>query len=154
KHFGIARISDITGIDNIGIPVYTSVRPLSESISIHSGKGLEKWGARAGAIIEAIEFAVALNPTGSFLWKRAYAFTPEDRLEIQDCFPVRASSVNDFSMLAWESMTNVQNGQAKLVPSDLVWMINRVKDQPLQHLQAGSNGLASGATIEDAILSG
>src|SRR5262249_1044408 len=72
KHFGIARISDITGIDNIGIPVYTSVRPLSESISIHSGKGLEKWGARAGAIIEAIEFAVALNPTGSFLWKRAY----------------------------------------------------------------------------------
>jgi len=41
-----------------------------------------------------------------------------------------------------------------LVPSDLLWLVNRLKHQPLMHVQMGSNGLASGGSMEDAILSG
>jgi YcaO-like protein with predicted kinase domain len=154
KAFAISRVSELTGLDAIGLPVYTCVRALSETISIHGGKGLTPEAARCGAILEGIEFEAAEHPQGKFLVARAIEIPAEDRLPIEDCFPARASIVNDFSQLSWEEVTNVQNGSVKLIPSDLVWMVPRIKDQPLMYLQMGSNGLASGASREDAILSG
>ena len=154
ERFGISRVANLTGLDAIGLPVYSCVRALSATVSIHSGKGLEALASRAGAIIEAIEFEVAENPRGPFKIANAVQIPADDRLELVDCFPSRASTVNDMIPLAWEEMTNVSNGTSKLVPSDLIWMVNRIRDQPLLYLQMGSNGLASGATLEDAILSG
>ena len=154
KLFGISRVADITGLDKIGLPVYSCVRVLSDSVSIHAGKGLDQLMSRAGAIMEAIEFEVALKPKGAFKVARACEIKPEERMALEDCFPVRNSTVNELVPLAWEEMTNIQNGTVKLVPSDLVWMSPRLTDQPLQYFQMGSNGLASGATLEDAILSG
>jgi ribosomal protein S12 methylthiotransferase accessory factor YcaO len=40
--FGITRIADVTGLDTIGIPVMTVVRPLARSLSVSQGKGLRK----------------------------------------------------------------------------------------------------------------
>jgi ribosomal protein S12 methylthiotransferase accessory factor len=154
KAFAISRVAELTRLDNIGLPVFTCVRALSDTISIHSGKGLEPALSRCGAIMEAIEFEAAEHPQGKFIVARALEVPAEDRLPIEDCFPVRSSTVNDFTQLAWEEMTNIQNGAVKLVPSDLVWMVTRIKHQPLMYVQMGSNGLASGGTNEDAILSG
>jgi ribosomal protein S12 methylthiotransferase accessory factor len=154
KLFGISRVADITRLDNIGLPAFNAIRCLSESIAIHSGKGLEASSSRAGAIMEAIEFEIATKPAGKFLFHRAAEIPHDDRMDLEDCFPVRSSVVNDLTPLAWEFMTNVQSGAQKLVPSDLIWLSPRIKDQPLLYFQSGTNGLASGATVEDAILSG
>ena len=154
ERYGISRVAELTGLDAIGLPVYSCVRALSATISIHSGKGLDPQASRAGAIIEAIEFEIAENPKGPFRLANALQIPAEDRVELIDCFPSRSSTINDMVALAWEEMTNVSNGAAKFVPSDLVWMVNRIKDQPLLYVQMGSNGLASGGTLEDAILSG
>ncbi len=154
KQFAISRVSELTGLDAIGLPVYTCVRALTDTISIHGGKGLEKADARCSAIFEAIEFEAAEHPRGKFLVARAAEIPAADRLLIEDCFPTRASTVNDLTRLAWEEVTNIQNGATTLAPSDLIWMVPRIKDQPLMYFQMGSNGLASGASGEDAILSG
>jgi thioglycine synthase len=154
KSFAISRVAELTGLDSIGVPVFTCVRALSDTISIHGGKGLERDYARCGAILEGIEFEAAEHPQGDFVVGRPSDIPAEDRLAIEDCFPTRASTFNDFTQLAWEEITNVQNGKSTLVPSDLVWMVPRLKDQPLMYVQMGSNGLASGGTREDAILSG
>lgn len=154
ERFGISRVADLTGLDGIGLPVYTTLRALSATVSIHSGKGLSHEASRAGAIIEAIELEVAEHPKGPFRIANAVQIPTEKRLELADCFPARASIVNDMTPIAWEEVVNVANGAPKLVPSDLVWMVSRIKDQPLLYFQMGSNGLASGATLEDAILSG
>jgi YcaO-like protein with predicted kinase domain len=154
EQFAISRVAEITGLDSIGLPVYTCVRGISKTISIHAGKGLERAFARCGAIMEAIEFECSEHPHGKFTAARAIEIPAEDRLPIEDCFPARSSTVNDFSPLAWEEVTNIHNGAVRLIPSDLVWMTPRLKDQPLMHLQMGSNGVASGASVEDAILSG
>lgn len=154
EKFGISRVSNLTGLDAIGLPVYTCVRGLSATVSIHSGKGIAAEASRAGAIIEAIEFEVAEYPKGPFRIASAFQIPAEDRLELGDCFPTRSSTVNDMVPVAWEEMVNVANGASKLVPSDLVWMVTRIKHQPLAYFQMGSNGLASGGTLEDAILSG
>src|SRR5260221_6843658 len=154
NQFAISRLSDLTGLDAIGLPVYACVRAVPDTISLHGGKGLGPQSARCGAILEAIEFDAAEHPQGKFIVGRPIEIPEEDRLPIDDCFRTRSSTVNEFVPLAWEEATNIQNGSVKLIPSDLVWMTPRVKDQPLMYFQMGSNGLASGASGEDAILSG
>ena len=154
EKFAISRVADLTGLDRIGVPVYCCERVLSESIAIHSGKGLTAEASRAGTILEAIEFEAAEHPSGPYKVASALQIPADDRLPLEDCFPVRSSIVNDLTPLAWEEVTNVQNGASTLIPSDLIWLVYRITDQPLMHLQMGSNGLASGGTLEDAILSG
>lgn len=56
---GISRVTDITRLDRLGIPVFTSVRPDSHTICVHAGKGLQPIEACVGAYMEAIEFAMA-----------------------------------------------------------------------------------------------
>jgi ribosomal protein S12 methylthiotransferase accessory factor len=152
--FGISRVADLTGLDAVGLPVHTCVRALSETVSIHAGKGLEPAYSRCGAIMEAIEFHAAEHPTGPCRIARAIELPEEERLPLEDCFPTRSSVVNELTPIAWEEALNIQNGAPKLVPSDLLWLVTRIKDQPLMHVQMGSNGIASGGTVEDAILSG
>jgi YcaO-like protein with predicted kinase domain len=154
KEFSISRVSYLSGLDCIGLPVYTAVRPLSKTVAIHSGKGLERELARASAIAEAIELEVAEHPFGQYKMAKALQLPEEDRLPLEDCFPVRASIVNEATLLPWEEATNIQNGASKLVPSDLIWMVQRIKNHPLLYFQIASSGLGSGATLEDAILSG
>jgi ribosomal protein S12 methylthiotransferase accessory factor len=154
EEFGISRISDLTGLDRIGVPVTSCTRVLSKTIAIHTGKGLTYEAARAGAILEGIELEVAEHPIGSCTVAAAFQIPEEDRLPIADCFPARSSIVNELTPLAWEPVTNIQNGSETLIPSDLIWMVPRLNHQPIMYVQMGSNGLASGGTLEDAILSG
>jgi ribosomal protein S12 methylthiotransferase accessory factor len=154
ENFGISRVADLTGLDAVGLPVHTCVRALSETVSIHSGKGLEPAYSRCGAIMEAIEFHAAEHPIGPFRIARSIELPAEEHLPLEDCFPTRSTVVNELTPIAWEEAINIQNGSPKLVPSDLLWLINRIKDQPLMYVQMGSNGVASGGSIEDAILSG
>ena len=154
ENFGISRVAELTGLDSAGLPTYTCVRALSETVSIHSGKGLTREASRAGALLEAIEFEVSEHPTGAYRVARAIDLEPGTFLPLEDCFPTRSSIVNNLTPLAWEDVVNVQNGKTILIPSDLVWLVTRIKDQSLMHVQMGSNGIASGGTLEDAILSG
>jgi len=53
--FGITRLANITGLDTIGIPVWTVVRPLSLSLSVSQGKGITHELATVSGIMESIE---------------------------------------------------------------------------------------------------
>jgi ribosomal protein S12 methylthiotransferase accessory factor len=154
QQFGISRVSELTGLDNAWLPVYTCVRALSATVSIHAGKGLDRLSSRAGAILEAIEFEVSEHPYGDWQIARAADLPPDTYVPLDECFPARSSVLNQLTPLAWELVTNVQNGRKLLMPSDLIWMDTRIKYQPLMYVQMGSNGIASGGSLEDAILSG
>jgi YcaO-like protein with predicted kinase domain len=52
---GITRLADVTGLDRIGVPVFQAIRPLSRSVSVSQGKGLDPDAARASALMEAVE---------------------------------------------------------------------------------------------------
>ena len=53
--FGISRVANITGLDRVGIPVFTACRPNSRSLSVFQGKGLTDAAARVSAVMEAYE---------------------------------------------------------------------------------------------------
>lgn len=65
---GITRLTDITRIDRLGLPVWASVRPRGRVMHVHAGKALRSDDARIGALMEAVEYAAA-EPSGS-PWKR------------------------------------------------------------------------------------
>jgi len=55
RQIGITRVGNVTGLDEIGIPVVIAVRPNSRSFSVSQGKGLNLMQARASALMEAME---------------------------------------------------------------------------------------------------
>ncbi len=55
EQMGITRVANVTGLDRIGVPVVTAVRPNSRSVSVSQGKGATIEAAKASAVMEAIE---------------------------------------------------------------------------------------------------
>jgi ribosomal protein S12 methylthiotransferase accessory factor len=54
--FGITRVADLTYLDRIGMPVFSSVIPRSaDLVSVYNGKGTTRDHARIGAVMEAVE---------------------------------------------------------------------------------------------------
>lgn len=62
KQLGITRVASVTALDRIGIPVYLATRPNSCTLAVTQGKGIDDDSARASAIMEAAEQAIAERP--------------------------------------------------------------------------------------------
>lgn len=52
---GLTRLADVTGLDTIGIPVVSAIRPMGRSLSTQQGKGRTLLAARVSALMESIE---------------------------------------------------------------------------------------------------
>lgn len=55
RALGITRLANITGLDNIAIPVVAAIRPNGAASTTALGKGLDLDAARVSALMEAIE---------------------------------------------------------------------------------------------------
>src|SRR3954464_7521247 len=55
RRAGITRIADLTGLDDLGIPVAAAIRPLGKSLATQQGKGLTFEAARVSALMESLE---------------------------------------------------------------------------------------------------
>ena len=53
--YGITRLADLTGLDRVGVPVWSAVRPRTRSLSVSQGKGIDATQAEVSAVVEAIE---------------------------------------------------------------------------------------------------
>lgn len=52
---GLTRLADVTGLDTIGIPVVSAIRPMGRSLSTQQGKGRTLLAAKVSALMESIE---------------------------------------------------------------------------------------------------
>lgn len=56
RRFGITRVADLTYLDRIGLPVFSSVVPRSpDLLTVYNGKGTTRAAALVGAVMEAVE---------------------------------------------------------------------------------------------------
>lgn len=144
---GVTRLADITGMDRIGIPVFSSVRPDSKCLAVDSGKGITKEQARCSAAMEAIERWAH----DEYLLKREVG--PAAPHSVYK-FPIVQGAVFNWHLEhKWVEAEYWSGGKA-MVP--YYHVMNYEKKLPLYEMcwQSGTNGLAIGNNREEAILHG
>jgi ribosomal protein S12 methylthiotransferase accessory factor len=150
KRYGITRVGEVTGLDHVGIPVWTACRPLSATVSITAGKNLDSGLAKAAAIIEAMEFGASEEPRGEWRYGRVGEWEGEFMRKHQATL-VCDSLYEETTPIVWEEAFHLNDQRNWWVPSDLVWMATRVA-LPFPHFQSTSSGIAGGYSPNDAVL--
>lgn len=160
RALGISRVTDVTRLDVVGVPVFASIRPDAApgSLCVNAGKGLRCDEARVGAYMEAIEFA--------------YAEYNRSGLEVVDvparCVyegPARTDSIIDFcprlntripldARVPCVAAEDIETGKSFLVPAELVFLPFPANADSLRFFGSSSNGLASGNNILEATVHG
>lgn len=157
NQYGITRVTNTTRLDNIGVPVYASIRPgaAQGSLCVSAGKGLTEEEAKVGAYMEALELTftephrrkVPLFSTSitNILDEASRPnaildFCPKVGVEIDLETPI--NGVNAIDLIS---------GKTYVVPAELAFI--PYLEKPI-YFGSNSNGLASGNTLEEATLHG
>ncbi|WP_431981441.1 YcaO-like family protein [Streptomyces qinglanensis] len=150
--FGITRVADVTGLDDLGIPVTMAVRPLARTLAVAQGKGMSLDAARVSGAMEAIEVwhaERALPPPAA----HAPAVDLDLPYRVTALEPHPGSLVTDETVLEWTAATALTDGRRTLVPTASVRLGRQEHRAWRLHLpSASTNGLASGNTRAEAIV--
>jgi ribosomal protein S12 methylthiotransferase accessory factor len=152
---GISRVTDITRLDRLGVPVYASVRPRGRTLRVHAGKGLAADEARVGALLEAVEYAVAEHESGlgadAVLSLGELVGLLPDGLRLIDFAPKVGMEVTPRRCVAAASCEDVATGARVLIPAELVFVPCPEGPEPAL-FDWSTNGLASGNSLDEATL--
>jgi putative methanogenesis marker protein 1 len=147
---GITRVADITSLDRVGIPVFSSIRPTAGigAVSVYNGKGATPAEAKVSAMMEGIErFSAEVDGRDllidrySVLSRRSVALDPESLILPRGADPD--------SPLPWTLGYDLVKKEELYVPASAVF-----HPLPLSFAQlfrTSTNGLASGNTLEEAV---
>lgn len=151
---GITRVSNITGLDNIGIDVSICVRPNAKFLTISQGKGCNKALADLSAIMEGVELFHAENPP-------PYAF----RLSYYDAVKNFKNVINplifskgDFNCQnieiksqGWVEAKELISNSEVYIPHSLTVFDMTISSSANAYYNISTNGLAAGNTISESL---
>nr|WP_243451809.1 YcaO-like family protein [Sphingosinicella soli] len=147
---GVTRVSEVTHLDRVGLPVFQAVRPMSRSLAVHQGKGRCEADARISAVMEAIEGACAESVQADGPRCRFDALVQDARLpRFLDYGEVRPSQTQwRDAPIRWHAAERFPHGGHVFVPFDTVSVdFTFDGDSPFAR---SSLGLGAGACLEDA----
>jgi ribosomal protein S12 methylthiotransferase accessory factor len=154
--FGVTRLAVLTGLDVIGIPVVAAVRPNSRTVAVHQGKGPSLEQAKVSALMEALECFCA---EAQMLPLRLGTVREMRELgEVADVAALprcRGGPDPAGERLLWVEGRDVATAAPVWVPRELVAADFSLPAPPGAGVfQATTNGLASGNTMDEAVLHG
>ena len=154
--FGITRISNVTGLDRIGLPVVLATRPNSRSVAVSQGKGTSLEAAKASAVMEAIELWHAENIVRPMIFA-----SPNDierygpAIDVARLPQVAGSRYSDTRRFHWIDGFDIASGKRLLIPHEMVHANYTLPSLPGEGcFPASTNGLASGNHPLEAICHG
>lgn len=154
RQIGITRLGNVTGLDRIGIPVTVAVRPNSRSFSVSQGKGLGLPQALTSAMMEAIELF-----HGEELKERTVVASFRE-LSAEACVVSPASlcgtgiPLPDRTRIEWIEGYDLLGREACWVPWEVVHTDYTLPtSHSSEHFLSGTNGLASGNHLAEAVSS-
>lgn len=148
KKAGITRVADVTGLDTLGIPVFTAIRPMGRSLSTQQGKGISAPHARVSALMESLETWTAENLALSTV--RASAKKLGARaVDVRELARPRGRLDRDASW-RWVEGVDLVTDAPILVPEQAVTLDTTFTTPPV--FDISSNGLASGNTVNEAVV--
>lgn len=151
--FGITRLSRLTGLDRIGIPVWNAVSPNARSIVINQGKGISDIDAKVSAAMEALERAIAGEPLvpARHASRRDFAVAGEQCLPLDIFVAAGQAFLAEEEKLDWFAGRDVLTGERVWVPREAI-CLDRTDRAP--RFWQSSDGLASGNSETEATLHG
>jgi ribosomal protein S12 methylthiotransferase accessory factor len=151
---GIVRVADITGLDRVGIPVFSCIRPAAAqgAISVYNGKGATEIAARVSGIMEGIErYSAEVQPDDTILYDN-YAFLAEKRAVLDPTQLILPKGADILAPYPWIEIDNLSTGTSVLTPAHAVFHPVAFEYMPL--FRTSTNGIASGNTYEEALFHG
>jgi ribosomal protein S12 methylthiotransferase accessory factor len=151
--FGITRLSRLTGLDRVGIPVWNAVSPNARSIVINQGKGITDIDAKVSAAMEALERAIAGRPlvAARMATRRELEQAGEACLPLDIFVAAGKPFLSPDESLAWQAGRDIATGERIWVPHEAI-CLDRTERSP--RFWQSSDGLASGNSETEAILHG
>jgi ribosomal protein S12 methylthiotransferase accessory factor len=158
---GISRVTEITRLDNVGIPVFVSIRPDAErgSVCVSAGKGLRPIEAEIGATMEAIELAWAE-------YRRCRATVAVQHAKVGDLgsaaqpfgildhCPIWGTAIDLDARIATVMAEDLATGERVVVPAEAVLHPFPAELGGARYFGTHSNGLASGSSVAEATAHG
>ena len=160
---GITRLTEITHLDRVGIPVFSAIRPTAQegSVSIYAGKGATVEQAKASAMMEGFE---RYSGEKQDIDKERMIIDSYENIENainpkELLLPKNLDSYNlNTTKLEWIEATDIISEKEIYIPANAVFHpYIPSKDEipsPIALFKGNTNGLASGNIIEEAILHG
>ena len=150
RRAGITRIADLTGLDTLGIPVFTAIRPMGLSLSTQQGKGITPLAAKVSALMESLE-----------TWSAEHIELPIVRASANK-LGARAVDVRRLARSrkklalgetwSWVEGFDLVRDAPVLVPLESVTLDATFTKPPV--FDISSNGLASGNVLVEAVVHG
>ncbi|MFT3699885.1 MAG: YcaO-like family protein [Kofleriaceae bacterium] len=155
KRAGVTRIADLTGLDTLGIPVATAIRPMGRSLSTQQGKGLTWEAARVSALMESLETWTAEQPRKATT-ASANALAKKSNIVDLELLPRPAGEVHRDAKFPWVRGYDLVGDAEIWVPAQCATLDTTAvgADGSGMMFDISSNGLASGNVLVEAILHG
>ncbi|MDX8367010.1 YcaO-like family protein [Cytobacillus sp. IB215665] len=149
---GITRIADLTGLDRLGVPVFSATVPNDRcGISVNNGKGTTMEAAKVGAMMETIETFCAENIELPVITASYEDLSKKEKVLDPYSIPSYIDLEQNLhtEVLDWVPSIELFSGDQYYVPASLVSI-------PWEGNGRGiwiesTNGLGSGNVIEEAI---
>ncbi|MEO8180352.1 MAG: YcaO-like family protein [Deltaproteobacteria bacterium] len=152
---GITRVANITGLDDVGIPTVVVTRPEARSLSVSQGKGVSLVAAKVSGIMESIEQHVAERIQLPVWFGSQRERERASELVNVQALPRFARPFDADEPMLWLAATGLESRTRREVPFTLVTLDLRMPLPPGSGcFPMGSNGLASGNCLEEAIAHG
>ena len=154
---GITRVTDVTQLDYIGLPVYVSIRPEAAdgTICVTAGKGIRREEAQAGAYMEAIEYTLAEPGRSELKIHKGQTVDVLDGREreeaILDLCPKLGRKFDLEEAMDLVTATDLATGREYFVPAECAFFPYRPTKS---YFGNDTNGLSSGNSLAEASIHG
>jgi ribosomal protein S12 methylthiotransferase accessory factor len=153
---GITRVANVTGLDEVGIPVIMVCRPNSKSIAVSQGKGVSLAAAEASGLMESIETYHAENMELPLRLASYEELARRERVIDIGRLPAVENSLYRLDLpILWVQGFDLMNDVEVWLPYEIVHTDYTLPSpEGTGCFMASSNGLASGNHLLEAISHG
>ena len=145
RKIGISRVANVTGMDSVGLPVWSAIRPSAKSLATSQGKGTSDKLAYISAVMECVEQHCMESTIP--VTHRASVFDAQQSDEYISPFdlPLRRSGCLDArKTLDWAKAKDWETRATRLVPTQLFRMDDFHRDLSNDVFIRSSSGIAAG----------
>lgn len=155
SQLGIVRMAEVTGLDRIGIPVWMAVRPNSRTLAVSQGKGITAPHARASAVMEAAEIAIAEDIPATSITATKAALQDSGHIVFDGRMLLMrgADEPGNDEPIEWLEGFDLLKQLPVYVPREVV-SLDFTSQRQNWHYGQSTDGLASGNCLLEAVIHG